>query len=628
MEKDVEKWLRYYLPERFPLPFGDGHKKIISAAVRAREQGTSITVAAPRAEGKTSILWGICLYWVLTGRGRFPIMLGWTHTASKEAILQWLNALSTNERLREAYPCVCEVFAESTAGLRLKSLTRELGAEPVGADVRKGDGVIVLPDQKEDGRYIPQAVLGSASINGAVKGTNVGVLSGETLRPDIALLDDPQDVETATSQSRIDTVIRNIDFGVRSLGDIKNRVTVMAAVTCVAHGDVSEHLLTRPGTEAIKYGQILAWPTGFEDLQSKVRQLWEEWNALRVEGLATLQGVGAAKEFYRANKKTLTQGMKVSWRERYTENDPDAFYAAMWDFYELGELAFMAERQNAPVKTSVTLYNLTPQVVVEKTNPERAKMELPEWAQVVIAATDVNPSYALTTGLRAFGAGRRSAILDYWQMPMNVRQEQTDAEKTQLAIEALGRLGKILADVEHVPRLWVIDGAGVPAETVNSFAGVSMRYCGIQAIAAYGRAGTNYRPTSTANGRGRVDFEESHIVIDGMRRWIIWNADYWREQAQRAWTGTPGAPGTCELPAGEHRQFATEICNERLIGKGEVGGKMVWRWETAGVHDYGDVMAMSEMGAAVAGIGLNGAKPQTQHNKRRARAPKVTWGRV
>ena len=103
------------------------------------------------------------------------------------------------------------------------------------------------------------------------------------------------------------------------------------------------------------------------------------------------------------------------------------------------------------------------------------------------------------------------------------------------------------------------------------------------------------------------DYVDVEFDVRG-RKWVAWNADYWREAAQKAWTGSVGAPGSCSLPAGNHRDFAEQVCREQLAGKGEVGGAMVWTWNTLpGRHDFGDCMAMLFMGAAWQGIGTSGA---------------------
>ena len=182
---------------------------------------------------------------------------------------------------------------------------------------------------------VEQAALGGASMNGSIKGLNVGLLDGESLRPDTVMMDDPQDEATASSEALVKKVVRKIDYGLRSLSGPQRRLTMMAAVTCVDIGDVSDHLLTRPGTESIRCGQVLSWPAGWTDRDSQSRAAWDEWNRVRIEGLERQDGGRAARAHYRKNRRELTRGMAVSWRHRYHVGDaerpadPDALYAAI-----------------------------------------------------------------------------------------------------------------------------------------------------------------------------------------------------------------------------------------------------------------------------------------------------------
>ena len=99
---------------------------------------------------------------------------------------------------------------------------------------------------------------------------------------------------------------------------------------------------------------------------------------------------------------------------------------------------------------------------------------------------------------------------------------------------------------------------------------------------------------------------------------MVFHADYWREAAQRAWLGSPGAPGGVTLFAGRHNDFAEEICREQLQGKGMVGGEMLWNWHTQpGPHDYGDVLTMCYVAAAWQGIGTQGRVVRAAAKKRR-----------
>jgi hypothetical protein len=306
--------------------------------------------------------------------------------------------------------------------------------------------------------------------------------------------------------------------------------------------------------------------------------------------------------------------------------DPDALYAAMWDYYDLGEMAFMAERQNQPIKEGITLYNLTPRVICSRVDPTRKPGVVPEWVRLVVASTDINRSYALSTAIVGFGADQRAAVLWYGTHRIACDDSLTPAQIKAEVFKQLAAHGNALAALPCCPQSWVIDGGGTPQGTVIEFANLSARLTGIPAFCAFGRDGKSYRQYA---GKHAVrPYEQCHLVSESpSSRWLLWNAHYWMEQAQRAWTGTPGAPGSCELPAGHHDDFAEQICREQLQGKAEIAGRMVWVYNTqpGGPHDYADVMAMAFMMAAVNGIGTGGAG-KVQKKYVETRKPKVRAG--
>lgn len=620
LEKDPAKWLQWYLPDRFPLAFGEVHKQIISACIRAMTTGTSITDAAPRGFGKTSLLWGMALFGVLTGLTRFPVVIGWKSSAGAELLDQWLGELSGNERLAADYPCQCAPFAESVQSTRLKGILRKLDPEEkAGCDVRKVRGLVILPDVQEPttGRRMKQCALGGASMNGSIKGLNVGLLSGETLRPDVALLDDPQDEKTADSEALVKKVIKKIDYGIRSLAGPRRRLTVMAAVTCVNVGDVSEHLLTRPGTEIINIGQITTWPDGWADKDSTVRAMWDEWNAERLDGLQNLDGGKKARAYYRAHKAEMTAGMSVSWNERYhvgddvRPGDPDALFAAMWDFYDLGELAFMAERQNEPIKEGVSVYALKPEHIIARTDHDRPPFYVPEWSRLVVAATDLNPSYAFTWGVDAFGGDQRNGVVAYGffkEPPLPIDSKKTPAEKERLLFEALVMHGRQLAALPCRPSHWGVDAGGAQFSAVLKFSLISEKECGLKCIPMTGRAGKTYNPhVKTRVGMVRNGVYECYDK-ETRAKWLCFDADFYREVAHLAWLGTIGAPGSCSLFAGRHDEWAAQICAEKLNGKAEIAGRMVYNWTQTpnAPHDAGDVHTMFYALAGWNGIGTGG----------------------
>ena len=640
LEAERCEWLRWYFPERFYLPFSSMHRELVENSYGAMIHGTSTTVAATRGFGKTGILWAMALYGVLTGIARFPVVVGWKREAGSELLEQWLTALAQNERLRADYPCVCDCFAESTQSKRLQSLLRGIDPrERCGCDVRKMRGVVVLPAVKEpDGRELPQAALAGASINGAIKGLNVGLLNGEALRPDIVLPDDPQDDDAAESPTIVAKIIRRIDFTLRSLSGPQRRLTVMAAVTCVNNFDVSTALLNRPGTRSIRVGQVKQWPKDWNKKDSKSRAAWDEWNRVRLEGLDEKNDGGdAARKHYRKNRATLKKGFEITWPERFHAGDeerpadPDALFTTMWEFYDLGEAAFMAERQNEPMKEDDTVYDLNADIVQSKVHPKRKRGEIPEQARLLIASSDIN-HYGIHTVIIAFGNDQTAWVAWYGVYDKRgaglVPKNCPEREAKQRIAAALDVHGRELVSVPLVRgdesvRLggWFID-AGYMPDVVRGYIEGPGRIVGVQVFAVRGYSGDKYRPTGK-NVIG-VPREECHLSESAKAgQFIAFNACYWREVSQKAWLAVPNSPGSLSLYQPRHRtqhaEFAQQVTREKLVEKLQGRYGALWRWHTApGKHDYGDGVTNAYVGAAWSGIGTV-AQPERAKKKRRRR---------
>ena len=124
MERLPEKWLKYYMEEDFPLAWGSTHKKIIRSAQRAIKSGTSMVVAAPRGDGKTTILAGMAIWAVLTKQVSYPVVVCYTQAAAKRLHRKWLLAISSNKRLQEDYPEITQPF-ERALSRGISNLTWE-----------------------------------------------------------------------------------------------------------------------------------------------------------------------------------------------------------------------------------------------------------------------------------------------------------------------------------------------------------------------------------------------------------------------------------------------------------------------------------------------------------------------
>jgi hypoxanthine phosphoribosyltransferase len=110
LEADPAAWLRWYCAAAFPLPWGQVHRDIIAAAARSIRTGAGMACAAPRGTGKSTVLWAVGLWALLSGACRFPVVAGWSHSAARRMLRKWVQSLADGERLRDDYPEVTGPF--------------------------------------------------------------------------------------------------------------------------------------------------------------------------------------------------------------------------------------------------------------------------------------------------------------------------------------------------------------------------------------------------------------------------------------------------------------------------------------------------------------------------------------
>ena len=612
LEADPQAWLRHYMSAAFERPFDKPHLAIIDGAIEASETGGRFAIAAQRGIGKSTVLWGVVLMLALTGKQPFPVCVPWASGALKRAFRFWKTALCFNERIFADYPEVAAPFRHAKGSPQKLAHTVWRDTEkPTGAQLAIGEGLIVLPDNR--------GCIGGATINGNPRGLNHPMPDGRVLRPTLALLDDVQDRGTAKSELQVRETIEVIDGDVAGMGEAGTNLPMLMSGNCIEPNDVMAHYLKSDRWKAIRVPCIESWPDGWKEGKGEVYELWEAWFAKYKSG-------ESVAGFYKKNRAKMTKGMTLSAPGTFKKAKglPDAFCGAMLNFFKMGPEAFHAEAQQKPLQQGVTLYNLSPAVIQSRVS-DREPGDVPNWSVVRIAATDINASYGLTWSLVGFGRDQTAGVIGYGIYPTSVPNTATPAEWEAQVYEALVKHGSQLAALPCRPDTWFIDAGGTAFDVVIRFAANSIRACGLQAIACTGRGAKNYKPYGkTVLGTPR---EQCHMAIDAhRRRWVAFNADYWRERAQKSWTGSVGAPGSCSLPRGQHRDFAEQICREQLQGKAEIGGATVWVWNTApGPHDYGDAMTMCFMGAAFAGgIGTGGARFATAARAyRETRRPKV-----
>ena len=616
LEADPPAWLCHYCPDAmFPAPFSAAHLDIIENCLWSVTNGAGSATAIPRGDGKTTVYFGLSLFLLARRIIRFPVLVNWKHVDASEALSSWLYMLSENEEFGEDYPELCQPFRLSTHPVRLQKLIWSDTETTCGANIKKMQKLIIFPDSI--------GAIAARSAQGDAKGLYVSLADGTRLRPDFLLFDDAQDPSRADNEAAVRKTTDKLINVFMGMAGPQKRITCATACTVEAENDVSCNFLEFPGWRTVRRSRIEKWPGGSEggewvyEKGDARREMWDTWNATRLD-----EGRDKARDFYTENRVAMCEGMQVLWESRFDpDQDVDAFDAAMFDYFNLGADVFARAQQNRPIKQGVSVYSITADLIKSKTNGLKSWTR-PDWSVFSVVAVDVNPSYGLTWSYLAFGPDQRAAVVAYDIEPLAIPGETPVSIMAKAVYEELVKLGQKFATCPIPPESFIFDARGWHMDTALSLGRESVKACGLQAAPCIGFGAKQYRPNhKTRIGNPR---EQCHIGGDQRGKWVAWNADYWREIAQKAWTGALGAPGSLSICEGSHNEFAEQICRERLIDKAEMGGEMRWEWHTQpGPHDYGDTVAMAYIGAAIAGIGTGiqaQASPAAQKKKRGRRA--------
>jgi hypothetical protein len=227
-----------------------------------------------------------------------------------------------------------------------------------------------------------------------------------------------------------------------------------------------------------------------------------------------------------------------------------------------------------------------------------------------------------------------------------VPKNTPEVEAKKMVYEALCKLGQQLIDLHLIrdvqkfdskgnvdptiaqgavevvrPRIWLIDRGYFP-DVVHRFCQTFK--APFQVFPVLGTSSTKYMVRqSTLIGEPH---EECHVTETKLGQYLVINACYWRETAQKAWLAETGAPGGLSLYGDKglvHKELALQVCAEKLVDKaiGERGSK-IYRWATQGGqwHDWGDSIYLAFAGAAALGLRTSGLViPEKKKGKPRRR---------
>lgn len=502
-------------------------------------------------------------------------------------------------------------------------------------EIRLSANEIVLPTvwKRENGEKTGEKYLTSGAIMAAVgiHGNVRGLVRG-SVRPDLVLLDDIQNDKQAKNDALVAEIAHTIRTAFMGLAGHRRRIAAIQTSTPIKRNDLSETFAADKAWKTTTYKMVISFPSCFG---KESGDLWREYATIyEVEKQSGRPPHIEANKFYRAHRAEMDAGAEVLNPDNYErKTELSAIQHALNLYYRDGPSAFMSEYQMETAQEQ-SLYNLTPGVVLSRIRKDWQAFAVPSDSVMVVCATDINPSYGLSSAMVTFDRNSTATVIWHNVYKTSIHKEQMpEAEYRARVYEALVAFAKELKAMCEARGItldaWAIDGGGDQFEPAQTLRRNAKEFdIPFPVVPMVGRAGDNWNPHVKSRIREAINetVECGDVDRDGRkRRWVYFNADFWRETQQRAWLGEIGTRGGLSLFTAtkhQHLDFALQVSAEVLESKtpGDDGKRPRYLWRGGNKrHDLGDAATMCLAVAASKGLtqGVEFDGERGRHKNRR-----------
>jgi len=634
---DFRFFCEAYFPQTFHLRWSADHLKVIAKIEQAVLEGGLFAMAMPRGSGKTSICEIACLWAMLFGHRGFVALIGSDEEHAADMLDSIKAELENSDLLAADFPEVCHPIRS------LEGITqRATGQLYQGKQTHIGWTAkeILLPTI--EGSAASGAIIRVAGITGRIRGMKFKRADGQSVRPSLVLIDDPQTDESARSPSQCANRERVLAGAVLGLAGPGEKIAGLMTVTVVRPDDLADRLLDRdkhPQWQGERTKMVYAFPD--DDA------LWGKYAEIRADGLRNDRGLKAATAFYKRNRKAMDLGSEIAWPERYNHDELSAIQHAM-NLRLQNEAAFFAEYQNEPLPEVEADDDLLTVDQIASKLSGHARGQVPLGCSHLTMFVDVQGK-ALFWLVAAWEDDFTGHVIDYGTEPDQQAGEAgyftlRDIRKT-LATSAprAGVEGAIYAGLERLcnrmlGREWKRDdGAAVRIDRClidanwGTSTDVVYQFCrqsphASLLLPSHGRyVGASSIPFSDyKRKRGeRVGLNWRVPMVTGKRavRHVVFDTNFWKSFVHARLAVPMGDPGTLALFGHKpetHRLIAEHLTAEYRV-KTEGRGRTVdeWKQRIAGLDNHwldclvGSAVAASMQGAVLFGTGENAvAKPR------------------
>ena len=300
-----------------------------------------------------ALLWAL-----LNGHVEYGIYVAADKGASSTRLASIKTTLRFNQELAEDYPEIILPIqwvggeARRAAGCRFHGETVEM---------RWGSDKLIfgtLPNYAEHAPWYADmkpnfgGILDFASMESGLRGKAIERPDGRVIRPQLAVVDDPQTRESAASPAQVKKRLDILAGDISYLGSPERPCGVLVPTTIVYEADLSDQLmdhLKMPQYKGVRHGALDQMP--WENLdtpeqEEEVTNLWEnEYRELRRFDL--LDGTEHANTFYKKHRDTMDGKTTALWEVRKNKDEISAIQNCM-NLYLKDQEAFFAEFMNQP----------------------------------------------------------------------------------------------------------------------------------------------------------------------------------------------------------------------------------------------------------------------------------------
>ena len=259
VSKSLEAFCRECMPLKFAKPFSPDHIKALAKMENAILNGGNFALAMPRGSGKTAMATAAVLWAILNGHKRYLAVIGADKKAAAKLLSGIKTALETEQRLLDLYPeAVYPIRCLERIPNRCKG--QNCGGKPTYIEWTSEKIVFA---SVANANSVAGAVIEVCGIMGGVRGLQHVTPAGETLRPDIFIVDDPQTNRSARSDTMIDERLETITGTLPGLAGPGEEISGFCLCTVIEEDDVADQLLDPdkfPEWQGERFQLVYQWP--------------------------------------------------------------------------------------------------------------------------------------------------------------------------------------------------------------------------------------------------------------------------------------------------------------------------------------------------------------------------------